>query len=281
MSNLKLVVGSQEQELLRMTFPGGEQLIRIEGRNAFTIHGDGRALQGQITLDYKSDTDLIGLAMLVDAARRHYVQGIELSLEMPYLPYARQDRVCNPGEALSVKVVADFINSLGFKNVYVWNIHSDVGVALINNLRHVNLNNAAYRLVNVFHNKDTTVLVSPDAGAMKKTLDFAKQYGYKNVICADKSRDVLTGNITGINVRNISIKDLSMFNLLVLDDICDGGRTFIELAKAINDLSSCQSLSLYVTHGIFSAGTKELAKHYNRIYTSNLMNTTVEGVIVV
>ena len=47
-------------------------------------------------------------------------------------------------------------------------------------------------------------------------------------------------------------------NVVVVDDICDGGRTFIELLKASPTLDCGKSLSLFVTHGIFSQGTKPL-----------------------
>lgn len=48
--------------------------------------------------------------------------------------------------------------------------------------------------------------------------------------------------------------------ILVMDDICDGGATFISLAKEIkaHELYNDQELWLYVTHGIFSKGKQTL-----------------------
>lgn len=64
----------------------------------------------------------------------------------------------------------------------------------------------------------------------------------------------------------------------ILDDICDGGRTFIEIAKAIKMKQSLSSavhpenhgkIYLVVTHGIFSAGLKPLNEYFDGIYTTN------------
>jgi ribose-phosphate pyrophosphokinase len=62
-------------------------------------------------------------------------------------------------------------------------------------------------------------------------------------------------------------------NFIIIDDICDGGRTFVEIAKAIRDVRSKEifkdKIYLVVTHGIFSAGFEELEKWFDGIYTTN------------
>jgi len=86
-------------------------------------------------------------------------------------------------------------------------------------------------------------------------------------VCLHK-RDVRTGNILGVVVDQ-NVTDL---NLLVVDDICDGGRTFTELSKT---LSMPKKLELFVTHGIFSKGVKELTEAYDHIYTTNSFHGVV------
>lgn len=244
-------------------FPAGETFVRIEP-NIHTLPIGG-TVPVCITLNYKSNNDLIDLMLLVDALRRHYSNKLEISLNMHYLPYARQDRVCSDGEPLSVKVIADLINSMGFANVYCKDIHSDVGAALINNLVHIEQHVCAYP---VLHILDTPlVLVSPDAGALKKVYKFAKQYGVKDVVRADKIRDVLTGNILETKVYSEHVGDK---NFLILDDICDGGKTFIELAKELRKLTNGK-IYLYVTHGLFSKGAEVFEGVLDGIFVSNLM----------
>ena len=71
-----------------------------------------------------SADDVMTLVMISDALRQMDVK--EILLTMPYVPYARQDRVCNPGEAFSIKAFSRIINSLEFSSVVVYDPHSDV-----------------------------------------------------------------------------------------------------------------------------------------------------------
>ena len=56
---------------------------------------------------------------------------------------------------------------------------------------------------------------------------------------------------------------------VIVDDICDGGRTFTEIAKAIRDQLPNAKIYLIVTHGIFSAGEEPLKEYFEHVYTTN------------
>lgn len=270
--SLSLFVGNALVPLTFSRFPAGETCIRLEaGKHSYVM-----PVHAQITYNFDGNGSLFDLALLVDAVRREYPCGVVLSLMMPYLPYARQDRVCNPGESLSVAVVASFINGLKFDSVTCVDIHSDVGPALLNNLTHIKQGNAAWRLP-LYCDPKTTALVSPDAGAEKKVFDVAKKLGYNSVIRASKVRNVATGKIEKTTLIDHVPADKA--TLLIVDDICDGGRTFIELAKAIqNECGVCTpAIYLYVTHGIFSAGMEVFEGYIDKIYVHNLMNDSVKG----
>jgi ribose-phosphate pyrophosphokinase len=243
-------------------FPAGETFLRI-GDDAMLW-----ATSATIELAFEGNDDLFNLALLVDALRRKYESNLRIHLYMPYLPYARQDRVCAPGESLSIKVACDFINGLKLTDVRCHDIHSSVGSALLDNLTEDTLDFVFLPMTQKLH-WATTVLVSPDAGANKKVLGVAKAYAYPNVVRADKTRDVLTGRITGTAVysEHVGTKDF-----LIVDDICDGGRTFIELAKELRKLTDGK-IYLYVTHGIFSApiGAGVFEGLIDGVYVSNLM----------
>ncbi|CAM6006568.1 unnamed protein product [Sphagnum balticum] len=199
--------------------------------------------------------------MAVDAIRRKTSSQTKLHLRCPYLPYARQDRVMNSGEALGIKVMCDLINSLNFEEVEVWDAHSDVGLALLNNVRHYE----AGKFVQTIPIWSThPVLVAPDAGAIKKVSKIAKEFG-KQMVRADKMRSVVDGSITGTTVysEHVGNKDF-----LIIDDICDGGRTFLELAKVLRPLTN-GNIYLYVTHGIFSKGLEVFDGVIDHIYCAN------------
>lgn len=258
---LTLELSGHDVPLHFTRFPGGEVGVALPpARWQYT---NANTKRGVIKLDYQGDQDLISLLMLTDAVRRACPDVI-LSLVMPYFPYARQDRVCNPREALSAKVIADLINSQNFASVLCYNLHSDVSVALIDRLVHRTMNDLAFQVA-TGHSK--AILVSPDAGANKKVFDFAKTRGFPDVVRADKVRDTLTGEIKETKVYSDHVGDR---DFLILDDICDGGRTFVELAKELKKLTTGK-IYLYVTHGIFSKGAEVFEGLIDGIYTNNLM----------
>jgi ribose-phosphate pyrophosphokinase len=167
-----------------------------------------------------------------------------------------------------VKVIANLINSCKFSQVVIYDPHSDVTPALIDNVWVISQAVCLYDTVRRLDRKCDTkwdVFLAPDAGALKKIYDCTKKFNYPiEVVCANKTREVSTGKIVGVEIPNVDkLKDK---NVLVVDDICDGGASFIQLASAIQS-SGCipADLSLYVTHAIFSKGQSELRKFYNEI----------------
>lgn len=109
-------------------------------------------------------------------------------------------------------------------------------------------------------------LISPDAGSNKKIFDLAKSINYNDeIIRCDKLRDIPTGKI----IETIVYKDdLHGKDGIIVDDICDGGRTFIELAKVLRK-RNCGKLYLIVTHGIFSKGLEELNQYFDGVFCTN------------
>jgi ribose-phosphate pyrophosphokinase len=269
---LKLFVHKKEVPIKHVTFPAGESLISIEDTQPIPLNAG--PVYGMITMKFQSNDDLINLALLKDCVDRYYQNQITLALTMDYVPYARQDRVCNKGESLSIKVIANLINSLGFKYVYTKDNHSEVATALIHNCINVDISVLADPLRTVLPNGLNTILISPDAGANKKVYAFAKSAGFKHVVRADKTRDVATGKITGTKVywdvsQTINpMKDTC--DVCIIDDIADGGYTFTELAKELRKFTDGK-IYLYITHGIFSKGLNVFDGRIDGIFVSNMM----------
>jgi len=245
----------------KFTFPGGETHIRIKD------YLDGDVL---ITQVIHNGNDIMEIALAVDALERMGIQNIDLFI--PYVPYARQDRVMSSGESLSIKVFTNIINSLGLKNVYIFDPHSDVTAALINNCKVINNHDFIWWVVNqLFPDNQKFCLVCPDAGADKKIKDLAKYISKFHddfeIIKCDKTRDVKTGNIDGFKVYSDKINiDCPC---LIVDDLCDGGGTFIGLGNMLLNFNPPQ-LYLAVSHGIFSKGVFPLTDHlFDQIFTTN------------
>jgi len=207
---------------------------------------------------YNSE-DVMTLLMLCDALKRmgKTIQRIDI----PYLPYARQDRVCNAGEALSLNVITHLINSIQAKQVCVTDVHSDVSLALVNNIH--NYEPASFGLLDVI---GTKLVVCPDAGAEKRILKLKRPY-----VMATKVRDVATGDIIETKLYG----DVFERDVIIVDDICDGGKTFIELAKVLR-ASGAASVDLYVTHGIFSKGLGVFKGLLDHIYHYNKHTGVIE-----
>jgi ribose-phosphate pyrophosphokinase len=233
-------------------FSGGEVHCKMGG-------GD----QSHITcLDYTMN----GFMALAELRQMLDAKGYPAEVTYPYLPYARQDRWMAENEPFSLKVFCQLLNSLKFNRVTIWDPHSDVAPALIDNCRVVPQWEIAKRVIPQEYFDDPQVLfVSPDAGAYKK---LSKLIGADSrIVIGTKNRDV-QGKITHTNVFYAGLNKLQGSTCVIVDDICDGGRTFIELAKALR-MHGVFRVILYVTHGIFSNGFEELSKPIDQIYTTN------------
>ena len=251
-------------------FSGGEQHIVLNTSADFS-----RLKRVIITHRITNGDDLMKIMMAHDALLQEGVKKNRIELIIPYMPYARQDRLCNKGEAFSLKVFAKLINSMKLKRVTILDSHSDVAPALLDNC--VNIDNIKYvqfSLIDI-HTKhkdlDTyPILVSPDSGANKK-INKVYEALHENlsiVVKCVKHRNLSDGAITGFEVF---ADDLRGAPCIIVDDICDGGRTFIGIAEALKK-KGAGPIYLFVTHGIFSYGLEPLKELIEGVYTTNSFN---------
>lgn len=261
----KIILNGYPTEYTTRKFSGGEIQVRLtDGEDILP----SRSNSAYITANLTNSDSIMELANLVDAFRRCDPH-IFLHLICPYLPYARQDRVCAPGESLALRVMCDLINSMNFESVEIWDVHSDVALALLNASSNIGPERFLSTIINeASEAKKNLALVAPDAGAVKKVSKVAKEYDLP-MVTAMKIRNPKTGEITGTEIH--IPKELLGHSFLMVDDICDGGRTFIELAKAIRTAApKAAEIDLYVTHGIFSKGLSVLTgAGISHVYTAN------------
>lgn len=235
------------------TFSGGEPHIKIEPN--FDV-----AQKVTITHRLNSFNDLGLLCIAVDALRRMGVKDTELFI--PYFPAARQDRVMIKGEPLSVKVYADIINGMQFDKVFVFDAHSEVTPALVNNCEVIPNHTFIEAVVKAIGSD--VKLISPDGGALKKIYKVSEFLGGVEVVECSKSRDVKTGRLSGFKVYNDNLQGA---DCLIVDDICDGGGTFVGLAEELKN-KNAGKLYLAVSHGIFNKGF-EVLDCFEKIFTTN------------
>ena len=193
----------------------------------------------RITWRYENDSELFALICL----RNHYVDK-EVFLDMPYLPNARMDRVKNKEDIFTLKIFCSVINSLNFSRVWVLDAHSNVSVALLNNVT----NNFPYEpignaicSVKDKHSYQDFLMFYPDEGAMKRYSEkFHQPYAF-----GIKKRNWEDGKILGLDIVNKEL--VKGANVLIVDDICSKGTTFYYSALALKE-AGAKSISLYITH---------------------------------
>lgn len=261
-------------------FPDGQQTIDITN-----LYITSPTVEIRSRLNNFKDLELILCAN--QALRNLGIKDIELYV--PYFIGGRSDRKFQEGGIHYLKqVIAPIINLQEFSKVTVIDPHSDVLESVLNSFNKRNHYDFIKWALTKIDNKDGAqnriTLVSPDSGAYKKIFDVAKFFKIPNVVTANKVRDVISGNIIKTEVP-VTVNDAGK-TFVIIDDICDGGRSFIEISKAIKSITDLSSVSneptkvyLIVTHGIFSNSFLELSRHLDGIFTTNsVSNVDVEFV---
>lgn len=210
--------------------------------------------------------DFMLLAQLVEAVR--HVTDIAFShLELPWLPWARQDRHMVPGDSFALKVFARQLNALAFDKVIVLDPHSDAAAAAIDNMLAVAQQACLLQSETLREavGAGRFMLVAPDAGALKKIDAVVKATGAAEYAILSKVRDVASGALTGFSLLAGDVKGK---DVLIVDDLCDAGGTFIGSAQVLRE-AGARSVRLYVTHGIFSKGIEHLLNNgIDAVYTT-------------
>lgn len=241
-------------------FPGGERSYNVEPTE---LYNDGEVVR--VYCMFQSSDDIVDL-MLITNAIRYKLGNVPIMLTIPYFPAARADRVMVEGESFGLQVYAQMIKSCGFSKIKVYDPHSDVLTGMFEPGQ-LEVIEQYLCLDFPFHDYDAenSCIVAPDAGAVKKAFKVAKEARLP-LIEAAKKRDVATGKILKTSIdRNDCLR---YNNFIVVDDICDGGRTFIELAKAIKEINPYAKLHLSVTHGLFTKGKDELLQYFDSVYST-------------
>lgn len=194
-----------------------------------------------ITWLYEGDEEMAQLYFLVKHLNRCGFK--ELSLTLPYIPNARMDRVKDRDEVFTLKHFTEFLNGLNFNPVKVFDPHSNVSEALIENIEILNIGN--FITNTLFKGIERSKIVPdflffPDEGAMKR---YAKLFDIPFVY-GQKDRDWKTGEIKGLNIIG-EVKERSTY--LIIDDICSRGGTFLYSASKLKDLGA-GDIYLYVSH---------------------------------
>lgn len=233
-----------------ITFPDGEVHLELSELN--------RKESVNVRCRITNATDLFIFMQLADILKRQCIE-VE-TLEILYLMGMRCDRLFDINRPFTLGIVANVINSMEAERVIIFEPHSERATRMINNSFEGLVSIDIERELNERY--DFKLLnVAPDRGAFHR-------YGQHTafaVICS-KVRDEATGKLLAFKAEEvISVKDR---DLLMIDDLCDGGGTFVGLAPEVRRFEP-KSLSLLVTHAIQLDGIKRVAEVYDHVYITN------------
>lgn len=256
------------------TFPGGEigvklneEWLSIPTKDAFI------SVKDKLTHD-----DIFTVLNLVDAIKR-VNPTYDISLMLHYMPYARQDRVCAPGESFAletfVKVLASHQDMI--KTVFCDDPHSSVTQTLfekhcpnISFVPHTQATTLAY-FYGLKMAESYDVLVGPDKGSTQKVAQVADMQNLPHVVLNKVRKD---GKVLYEDFEY----DTLVGRVLIVDDIGDGMATFVGCGEMLRRTQPRMTkLAVYVTHGIFSRGLDHLVGTYDAVLTANLINADVKG----
>jgi len=244
----------EELEVKHSTFPAGEVYVKIVDTSKMT----NRMTIG--LYDASSDS-IMRVIMLASATTANY-----LILEATYMPYSRQDRVCSEGEADSFFEFQLILDRF-FDEIITVDLHNP----LVARSSTTSLKPDYSKLLSV-RNQETintvvdshSLVVAPDKGALKRASDFALEFDCE-VTSMSKTR-------TAIGVEQ-SVDEPEVManatNIIIVDDICDGGATFLAATMEIRKYNKQANLYLIISHGIFSAGTARLLEMFEDVFVLN------------
>lgn len=229
-----------------INFPDGEKHLKIKRLD----RKDTVAIVCRIT----NSDDLFLLMQLSDILNRQCVT-VE-KIVIPYLMTMRCDRLFSLEQPFSLKIIANVINSFKAKKVVIIEPHSNICLDLIKN------SEAKYTSKGLL--EYPTAVCFPDKGALDR---YAHCMLMRPYITCSKVRDLETGKITSFGIDDVrEYKEGE--DIIVIDDLCDGGATFVGIANKLRELKP-KSLTLAVTHAVQMGGIENVSRVYDRVIITN------------
>jgi ribose-phosphate pyrophosphokinase len=230
------LTGCEKLPVAYKTFPDGENYIRLEGN----VQNEHVAIVQ--TTCAPQDSRLIQLAFIAAAAKRNNAR--KVTAIVPYLAYARQDKIFLSGEGISVETVAYMLKAAGVDALVTVNIHAEN--ALSRFPFPAKTLSAIPLLAEYFVQKGCkkAFALAPDKGAMH----IAQQA--QNVLQGEaghleKQRDRYTGQ-TSQTGKNLNVKGQTV---IIFDDIISTGGTIIGAAKILREQGAAHVYTACV-HGL-------------------------------
>lgn len=240
-------------DLKSTTFADGTKKINIINKKSGTISDIlYRVKSIPLVWIYEGDSELFDLISYVSAFR-DIRSDIKITLYLPYVPYARMDRVELEEDVFTLKYFVNIINSLRFDKVTVLDPHSRVSLALLDRCTEdkASLEKLIAFVLGNIKKKDGSKLtiMFPDRGAYERytssLCNLFQEFGIDSFIYGEKRRDWKTSTIKSFEIQNIGDKEIQ--NVLLVDDIFSSGSTMKKCIDSIRPIAT-GNIYVYCTH---------------------------------
>lgn len=256
---VKLLLNGQELKFETTIFPDGtSQVWKIQDIPA---KNDFSADNVSILWLFENEAEVMHVCQLAQLVRAELTE--VTALIVPYLPYGRQDKSVSNGQSFALNSFRRLLLTSGIHRIETFDAHSQSDIVY---------SAPATKFHKAIFNHD--VVCFPDKGAAVR-YGTADAFGNSPIIHCEKIRNQVTGEITGLKVIGGAPDLLFNKRVLIVDDICDGGMTFIKVAEALKQYNPKQ-VDLAVSHGLFSKGRQCLhgAGIYNIFTTNSLLRNS-------
>jgi ribose-phosphate pyrophosphokinase len=265
---IKLYKNNIEIPFKQWKFPGGEVGVQLVDEPSYPS-------MYVVEMLFEGSDDIIAFLNVCDALKESGVCKESIAGKIPYVPSARQDRVCSKGESKSLEIFIQMLSYAYCSEYEVHDVHSNVTLELMSRYGIDFYETEQWQCAEDLPKFD--VLIAPDKGAENKAKEH-NQVKYSDTSLVHLSKTRKDGKVVYDDYPFDTIKG----NVCVVDDIIDNGGTFLALGEMLKKTQpNITSLNLYATHGLMRNGTLELKKFYDTIYVSNLMNKSIVDEVTV
>ena len=209
--------------------------------------------------NFSEEREIFHLAQLMDLIRT-VNPNTRVVLDVPFFPYGRQDKDISNESTFARSTFLKYLLSLGFDQIHTLDVHS-VAPGVTSREPKAAID-GTFKMIEQNYGPIVATCF-PDVSAWNRYNRLFDPWVSDSLIALVivKDREASTGEITSVKLdpRSIWQNKVVEFsaitgNILIVDDICDGGRTFVEAAKLLRNACPEAKIHLYTTHGIYSKG---------------------------
>jgi ribose-phosphate pyrophosphokinase len=201
------------------------------------------------TATQQPNEDIMELLLMIQAARLSFARSIHVIL--PHFPYARQDRVTEPREPISAKLIAHMLEEAGADHVMTLDLHSDQ----IQGFFHIPADALTARTIFVQYFREKKlkkpVVVAPDVGGAKRAKKFADQLGADLAILHKTRPSHQQAEIQQV------VGEIEGRTCILYDDLIDTAGTLLSAKKVLIQKGAREEIYAAATHGVFSGPAVE------------------------